>query len=95
MRAEQAVDDVAESLPSQGFEQQGTAGPGLRRLVGSMSLHQIEGMVAVVIIVIAEGIRVEFVEGRLGEPSGEDEEARDGGGGDGDGFVGGCVYGRG
>ena len=56
-----------------------------------MSLHEVEGMVGAVIIVV-EGILMEFIQRRMGEPRRQDEEACDGGSGDGDGFVG--RYGR-
>lgn len=91
VRTQQAVDDVAKSLPTQGLEQHGTTGLGPRRLVGPMPLHQIEGMVGVG-SVIAEGILLKFVQCRMSEPRRQDEEARDGGSGDGDGLVG--RYGR-
>ena len=94
MRTQQTVHEAAKSLPAQRLEQHGPTWLGRGRKTGPTSLHQVEGVAGA--WMVAEGIPIlmELVQCRMSEPSGEDEEARDGGGGDGDGFVGRGMCGR-
>ena len=80
VRAEQAVDDVAEALAAEGREQQRPAGFGRRGLLGPAAHHEIQGMVAAS---TPSAVSMEFVQRRMGEPGDEDEEARHGGDGNG------------